>query len=249
VPASASSEWGSTQREKLREVVHLHPVAVEHALLIDNAHHDQVESLSYRFEMSNGLSATGVWLKETPTKNGAPMTIVLNDGGKKAAGTTLWGRVPEVASRMECGQQVLVADLVFTGDAAPSEPTHLFSELLAATGERPLGMEAAQLISLAHWAQNRWSPNGLRLETTGIRSQTIALVAAALEPKLFSAVVSHDAMHSLGYLLEKPVTYKEASDLFCLDLYKDFDLDSLAAIAGPTTVTNDSYLEVKPEGH
>ncbi len=44
--------------------IHYHPVTVSHLMRISNIHHDQVESMSYRFEMSNGLSATGVWLKE-----------------------------------------------------------------------------------------------------------------------------------------------------------------------------------------
>jgi dienelactone hydrolase len=250
VPSNPSerAEWTSSQRATLRELVRFHPVTVSHALLMSNAYHDQVESVSYRFEMSNGLGATGVWLKETPTTNPAPLTIVLNDGGKKGASTQLWSRVPEVGDRMERGEQVLVADLLFTGDDAPSEPTHLFSEMLAAVGERPLGMEAAQLVSLARWAQSQWAPSRIRLESTGMRSQVVSLVASALEPRLFSEVVIHDGMHALSYLLEKPVTYQEASDLFCLDLYKQFDLDRLAVVAEPTTVINDTYLELKSEG-
>jgi hypothetical protein len=242
------AEWSSSQRAKLREVVRLHPVTVSHPFLLANTHHNQVESVSYRWEMSNGLGATGVWLRETSTANSAPLTIVLNDGGKKSAATQLWGRVPEVALRMERGEEVLVVDLVFTGDEAPSEPNHLFAELLAAEGERPLGMEAAQLVGIAQWAQSHWAPSRLRLESSGIRTQVVSLVAAALEPHLFSEVAIHDGMHSLSYLMQKPVTYEEASDLFCLDLYKDFDLDSLAAAAEPTKVINDSYVELKAEG-
>ena len=50
-------------------------------------------------------------------------------------------------------------------------------------------------------------------------------------------------MHSLGYLLGKPVTYQEAPDLFCLDLYKDFDIDSLKALARPTAIVERNFLE------
>jgi hypothetical protein len=41
-------------------------------------------------------------------------------------------------------------------------------------------------------------------------------------------------MKSLSYLLEKPVDYRSAPDLSCLDLYKYFDIDSIAAIAETT---------------
>jgi hypothetical protein len=45
-------------------------------------------------------------------------------------------------------------------------------------------------------------------------------------------------MKSLGYLLDAPVAYRSAPDLFCLDLYKYFDIDSIAAIAAPTKIKN-----------
>jgi hypothetical protein len=58
-------------------------------------------------------------------------------------------------------------------------------------------------------------------------------------------------MQSLKYLLDKPVryeldnpvSYEVASDVFCLDLYKDFDLDRLVAIAAPTVVIGRSPVE------
>ena len=70
----------------------------------------------------------------------------------------------------------------------------------------------------------------VRLESTGPRSQITALVAAALEPALFSGVHVREGMRSLAHLLDTPVSYTAAPDLFCLDLYKEFDVDSLAAL-------------------
>ena len=75
-----------------------------------------------------------------------------------------------------------------------------------------------------------------RLETTGFRSQVIALVAAALKPGFFREVIVHEGRESLRYLLDAPVEYQTAPDLFCLDLYKEFDLDRLAQLSAPTTV-------------
>jgi hypothetical protein len=43
-------------------------------------------------------------------------------------------------------------------------------------------------------------------------------------------------MESLGHLLDKPVSYQEAPELFCLDLYKEFDIESLTALTEPTKV-------------
>ena len=50
-------------------------------------------------------------------------------------------------------------------------------------------------------------------------------------------------MPSLGFLLDTPVTFQDAPDLFCLDLYKLFDLDQLAAMAGPASVIVERYVE------
>jgi dienelactone hydrolase len=247
VPSGSTERaaWSTSERTKLQDVLRYHPVTMSYALLKSNTYHNQVESVSYTFQFSDGLGATGVWLKDKATGAGAPLTIVLNDGGRKAAASQLWDRVPEVADRMERGEQVLVLDLLFTGDAAPNQP-YLFAQMIGATGERPLGLEAAQLSEVARWAKTGWNPASIRLESTGIRSQVVSLVTAALEPHLFSEVVGYDGMQSLGYLLQKPVPYQAAPDLFCLDLYKEFDIDQLEVLAAPSHVIEEHYVQLLP---
>ncbi|MGH9609130.1 MAG: alpha/beta hydrolase family protein [Bryobacteraceae bacterium] len=227
----------SKSRAELRQVVRYHPVSVHRAWGEYDTWHNQVESISYRFEMSNGLSATGVWLKQVSTSANAPLTIVLNDGGREAAATESWGHAPEVADRMQRDEQLLVLNLLFTGDAAPDQHAYLLTEMLAATGARPLGMETAQLIGIASWARNKWHPARVRVETTGIRTQVASLTAAALEPHLFSRIENYGGMRSFQYLLEKPVSYESVPDLFCLDLYKDFDISQLEELASPARIS------------
>jgi dienelactone hydrolase len=240
------SGWANSERAKLKEVVRYHAVTVKQAWAVGNTKHNGVESVSFRFLLSNTLSATGVWLKDIPTPEGAPLTIVINDKGKKGAAEEIWDRSSEVADRMDRNEQVLVLDLLFSGDAAPEGPAFLFSEMLAAAGNRPIGMEAAQLIALTDWARARWRPPSVRVESVGIRSQVASLIASALEPRLVLDIEIHGGMRSLGYLLEKPVAYQDAPDLFCLDLYKDFDLDRLEALASPTTIVERNFLELSP---
>jgi dienelactone hydrolase len=245
VPSDAADKaaWASAERAKLQEVVRYNPVTVKQVWGVANTKHNGVESVSYRFLLSNGLSATGSWLKQIPTPEGAPLTIVINDKGKKGAAAEVWDRGPEVADRMDRGEQVLVLDLLFTGDAAPDGPLFLFPEMLAAAGNRSLGLEAAQLIALSNWAREKWHAPSVRIESTGIRSQMEALTASALAPHLFSETSVQGGMHSLSYLLDKPVSYTEFADLFCLDLYKDFDLDRIIAMAEPTKVSEHSFVE------
>ena len=133
---------------------------------------------------------------------------------------------------------MLAADLPFQGDAWKLDSTWLFEQMIVTTGARPLGIEAAHLIELANWLKRQGAPR-VRLETNGIRNQVVALVAAALEPNLFSEVVVRHGMTSLRHLVDKPVKYEDAADLFCLDLYKFTDLDRLAALDAPTAVTSE----------
>ena len=61
---------------------------------------------------------------------------------------------------------------------------------------------------------------------------------------LFSEIVVRDGMHSLSYLLDAPVKFEQAPELFCLDLFKYFDIDSLEAMAAPAEVRTTHYVEV-----
>jgi len=109
--------------------------------------------------------------------------------------------------------------------------------LLATVGERALGIEVGQLLAVAEWFKRTSGQADLRLETTGIRSQVIALAAAALRPQAFTAIVAHETMPSLDHVLDAPVRFSDAPDLFCVDLYKHFDIDRLQIIAAPTRIT------------
>jgi dienelactone hydrolase len=239
----ARKAWVTTERERLRSLIRLKPVSVENAWRIWNTKNKGVETLSYRFDFSNGLSATGTWLKAVAAPPNAPVTLVLDDRGRKAAA--------EIASdRVNRGEQVLALELLFNGVTVPQQPDSTDWEMLVATmGDRPLGLQVAQLLEVLRWLRPRASGAPARLETTGIRSQVVALVAAALEPAAFSSLVHHQGIRSLSYLLDAPVPFRSAPELFCLDLYKYFDLDRLAMMAAPTRVTTTDYIQAHgPKG-
>ncbi len=222
--ARDDTNWASRERKRLAEVVRYRPVRAGRIWTIGITKNKGVESKSLVFQMDNGLSATGTWLKAISATESGPGTIILDDAGVKHSATS-------AADRVNRGEQVLAADLVFTGDGWRKDDAWELEEVVHATGDRAIGLEAAQLLELGRWMRARTGKPSVRLETDGIRTQTIGLIAAALEPGLFSVVV-HNGMPSLAYLVEKPVEYGEAPDLFCLDLFKYFDLDRVSAIGG-----------------
>lgn len=240
IPADSSAKgaWADGERTKLKEVVRYKPVDIQQAWTIDMNKHHGLQSVGYLFQMNNGMSANGIWLRSyTDSSDSAPVTIVLNDDGREA-------EAPAVFQRFSRGEQVLALDLMFMGSTWKNEYPFLFAQMVDGIGDRPLGMEAAQLIRIAHWATERAGVPSVRLEATGMRTQAVALVAASLAPGLFSEVWVGTGIHSLSYLLDLPVTIEQAPELFCLDLYKDFDIDSLEALAAPAKVHVAHYLEL-----
>jgi dienelactone hydrolase len=225
--------WDRSNRENLKSVVRYKAVSMTRALRMTNSKGMGFESLSYRFDLSNGLRATGIWFKQDGSPDAEPITIVLNDKGYKAAGQ-------EVFEQLSSGHEVLALDLLFNGATMPEPPDSSDWVLLVdAIGDRSLGLEVAQLLAVTNWLRSARGASTIQVATDGIRNQVIALIAAAIEPAAFSGLASQNAMKSFAYLLDKPVPLRSAPELFCLDLYKDFDLDSLTALASSVKITKD----------
>jgi hypothetical protein len=84
--------------------------------------------------------------------------------------------------------------------------------------------------------ENQAHAQTVRVESSGMRSQVVSLTASALQPEMFSELAIRNGIESLAYVLQKPVEYAEAPELFCLDLLRVTDLDRLAALSSPARV-------------
>ncbi|MFN7998065.1 MAG: hypothetical protein U0Q18_30875 [Bryobacteraceae bacterium] len=229
---STDASARNTERSRLSSIVRYQPVKLERAWTTGITKHGGVETKSHLFTMADGLTSNAIWFRAIGGSDTATATIVLDDKGKVAASTP-------VANAINRGEQVLALDLPFHGDAWRNDDVVLFGQMIYTTGERPLGIEVSHLISLANWLKHKGAGK-IRLETSGMRTQVVGLVAAALEPSLFSDVVVRHGMPSLRYLVDKPVPYDQAADLFCLDLYKFGDLDRIAALGSPAVVKTEA---------
>ena len=165
---------------------------------------------------------------------------MLNDDGYKASGKM-------VSARVDRGEQVLALDTILNGATMPQETDPGAWAMMATTdGDRPLGLEVAQLLATAKWFQATSGGHKIGLETQGIRSQIVALSAAATAPDLFNSIVSNNAIDSLGFLMDGPILFRSAPELFCLDLYKYFDIDRLEAMAEPTKIEVGRRAKITP---
>jgi dienelactone hydrolase len=248
VPGQSGPQWAQSQRDRLREVTRYAPVTVTHAWLMNATHENKVESHSYRFEFSNGLSATGVLFRSEVAPEDAPTTVLVSDSGMAST-------VDDVSNDISRGQRVLVLDPLFFGENVPGgadQEVPAFTQMLNSLGERPLGLEASQVAAVVRWLGedlDHGSPTpvaggespvravpAVRIVTSGPRSETVAIVAAALEPELFVRLEARQSISSLSDVFVHPEAYSKTPELMCLDLYRDFDFNTLAAIASPVVV-------------
>ncbi len=236
---SGRSSWSTTERARLKSTVRYKPIELANFWVVAATKSKDVQSRSFLFQMSDGLSASGVWLRSIlQSSDNRPVTIVLDDDGKETSADL-------ASDRVNRGDQVLALNLLFTGTSWKGENRpYLFAQMFHGLGERTIGMEAAQLITVARWARERSGGARVRLETRGIRSQLEALVAASLEPDLFGEIEIRNGMKSLSYVLDLPVPFDQAPELFCLDLYKFFDIDRLEALAAPAKIVVASRVDV-----
>jgi hypothetical protein len=250
-PAQADAAWVERQRKQLREVVRFAPVTVTHAWPLTARHERGLDSRGYRFEFSNGLSAPGVLLESASRPQNGGTTLLLSDSGR--ASMTV-----EAANDINRGQRVLVFEPLLFGENTPSATGENAgsAQMLNTVGERPLGLDAAQIAAIAHWLQedsiegsatpgagpgaSRMPANRavapLRVVTNGPRSETVAVVSAAIAPELFSSIEARHAIASLGELFTHPADYHEAQELMCLDLYRYFDFNTLGLMAAPVKI-------------
>ena len=107
---------------------------------------------------------------------------------------------------------------------------------LASSGDRPLGLQTAQLLAVASWLRTTAGAGRIAVVTDGIRNRLIALSAAAFQPGVFAGIEGHASIESLDDVLKRGVPFRSAPEVFCLDLYKYFDLERLSVMAEPTEV-------------
>jgi hypothetical protein len=135
---------------------------------------------------------------------------------------------------LAAGDRVVAVDPFSLGESRTGNRDSLLTLLVAAVGERALGIQAAQLHAVARWArQVHGQP--VTLVSRGPRSSVSALVAAALDPEIAGAKL-HDALGSLRELIEENRSVEAMPELFCFGLLASYDTRQLGALAAPRPV-------------
>lgn len=239
VPANAEErkQWQAAKQAKLRAVLKLHNYTVQ----ADPAGADVVGELTvakWRLRLGRDWTVPAVELyRGSPTKS----VIVLADAGRKTAQA-------EVERYLADGYRVLALDPLLLGEADPiypsgeqREPTFklswLYALLMGTVGERPLGIQASQVLAAANWLKSERGGQPVTLASVGPRTGLIGLVSAGVAPDAFAALDLTKPLGSLKQPIEENRPYAQTPEVFGFGLLEVADIPQMLALFSGKRVT------------
>jgi hypothetical protein len=163
-----------------------------------------------------------------PAKPKGTVLLVGDSGRAKLA--------KEVARALAEGKRVLAIDPFYFGESKIRTHDFLFAILVAAVGERPLGIQASQVAASASWLREN-AGTAVEIRSYGPRSSLFALIAAVLEKKAIGSLEAHDSLKSLKEILNNNWGANKYPELLCFGLLEHFDVPLLKSLAQPCKVT------------
>ena len=224
-PAGA---WVTRKLERLREVTRYKHEAVQAV--------PETEEKAY----SDGtvthwwLRVGGAWtVPAVELIRGKPVgqVLIVADGGRKSIPVEL------VDEWLDLGYRVIALDPFYLGESKITERDFLHALQLSCVGDRPLGVQAAQIAAIARWSNGEFPGGPARVVAVGPRTGLAALVASALEPEAIEKVELRESLGSLKQVLEDNLGVNQVPEYFCFGLLEHFDIVSLTALSAPRPVT------------
>ena len=234
---AAYQAWANRKRSQLRDVLRL---PAEEPILADPAGANVVGTLTiarWRLRLGHSWTVPAVEFARGEPKKSA---ILLADGGRKNA-------TAELQRLLDAGYRVLAMDPVFFGENDPiypegerREPTFksswLYALLLGAIGERPIGIQTAQVLAAARWLQKDRGGEPVTLAAVGPRTSLLALLAGAVAPEQITSVEVSNPLGSLKEAIEDNRAYAQTPEVFCFGLLEVADIRQLIALIAPRIV-------------
>ena len=220
-----SSRLQQAQRALLGGAVHAKHYTVTAELAGAETTND-VTATHWRLRMGDAWTVPAVELTQ-----GAPRTtvILVGDVGRK-------GLSAEAAQLLADGHRVVAVDPFYFGESRIAQKDFLFALLVAAVGDRPLGLQASQLTATARWLSTERKLGPVKLISVGPRASVFSTVAAALEEKAIAGLELRNPLGSLKEIIAKNVGVNQQPELFCFGLLEQFDVPQLRALVAPRPV-------------
>ncbi len=228
--SSRFRRWQKERRAKLSEVVRAYPSLVK-ASQHGNEAVGGTTATWWLFRIDEVWTVPAVeFVRGMPTET----VVLVGDGGRKDLGV-------QVAALLEANKRVIAVDPFYFGESKISKSDYLYALLVAAVGDRPLGLQASQLASISRWAQKRFG-QAVAVQAIGPRTSLFALVAAGLEDKAIGRLELVAPLSSLHDVVENNWSADQYPELFCFGLLSEFDLPQLEALVFPRVLAKDGVL-------
>jgi len=221
----AAIKWQQAKRKQLHDIVRAKQFKIS-AMESGTDEKSSTEATFWRLLMDGDWTVPAVeFVQGEPEKT----AIVVADGGRASAAA-------DVASLLASGHRVIAVDPFYFGESKIAQRDFLFALLIAAVGDRPLGIQASQVAAVARWTADRHKGKPITLVARGPRSSTFSLVAAALETDAIARVELHGSLGSLKEVIEQNWGANQKPELLCFGLLEAFDIKQVAALVAPRPV-------------
>ncbi len=205
-------------REKLATIIKFKPFTAT-ALKTGEETRDGFKAVYWKLRMGDAWTVPVVELTKGEVRG---TTLYLADEGRKNA-------EKEIQALLTTGQRVLAIDPFAIGESAMAGKTYLYALLVAAVGDRALGLQAGQLTAISHWATTEYKIRP-SVHTVGPRTSLLALTAKAIDPAAFGILQQAQPLETLHDILRHNWTVSDKPELFCFGLLEAFDVPQLKAL-------------------
>jgi hypothetical protein len=223
--AEARREWQQKRIEELRAVVRARRFDLS-AQEVGRERQGDVEAVYWRLRIGDAWTIPAVEI--IPAEPESTAVVVADDGRTQAAA--------KIAALLTARRRVVAIDPFYLGESKIAQRDFLYALLVAAVGDRPLGIQAGQIAAVVRWLDEERGFGPSQVIAVGPRTSLMVLIAAALEETSVAGAELHGSLKSLKEVIEQNRGVNEAPDLFCFGLLEKFDIPDLAALAAPRAV-------------
>lgn len=218
-PSAASNP--ERQRARLAEIVHCREYEVTDVHLARTQQLEGTQVHAWALRIGRDWTVPAV---EVVPENVQGTIVLLADGGRSAA-------ADRIASLAGSGHRVVAVDPYGFGESTVARRPELYSLLVAAAGERPLGVQSAQIRAVCRWLAVQQQTGPVTLVAVGRRTGLGALIAAALDNQSIATLQVDRPFRSLRQIIEENLQIPDGPELFCFGLLAEFDVPQMQSLA------------------